>query len=211
MFSLLPPVTLRRTIQAFAVRAEQAARRLVPDRQGSSGPGAWSRNALETSKVNVPKTPDTRITLLTLMEETRAGFHTLLDRLDDDDLRRQSRNPRWTNGAVLTHLILSLKFIPREVAAARRGKGMFNFPPFLFDPINAVASSVLARRQTRQSLRKRYDDACAAAVRALDDVTADELGFGANFYGRGFHTVRALFESQARHLAEHGADIVGKR
>ena len=67
------------------------------------------------------------------LTSTHAGFHTLLDGLTDDDLRRHTGNPAWTVGAILTHLVWSLELLPREVASARKGQGMFNMPPMLRD------------------------------------------------------------------------------
>ena len=34
----------------------------------------------------------------------RAEFHALLDSLSEEDFRRQSLNPGWTNGEILAHM-----------------------------------------------------------------------------------------------------------
>ncbi|HET8626988.1 MAG TPA: DinB family protein [Thermomicrobiales bacterium] len=151
--------------------------------------------------------PPERETIRAELAATRAAFHRLLDGLTDDDLRRQSGNPAWTVGAVLAHLVWSLALLPREVAAARRGKGMYNFPPFLRDRLNATATRLGGRGQTVRSLRSRYDAAYEAALRTLDGVRDDEFGLGATFWSEGFRDVAGLYRAQADHLAEHGDDI----
>jgi hypothetical protein len=138
---------------------------------------------------------------------TRDGFHALLDLLSDDELRLQSGNPAWSVGEVLSHVVSSLELVPREVAGARRGKGMYNFPPFLRDRLNVIFTRRSARGQTLHTLRKRYDDAYDAALLTLDDVREDELDCGANFWSEGFKDIRALYTSQAHHLAEHAPDV----
>lgn len=138
---------------------------------------------------------------------TRAAFHELLDGLTDDDLRRQSANPAWTVGAVLTHLVWSLELLPREVASARRGKGMYNIPPFLRDRLNAIATRLSARGQTVQKLRRRYDTAYDATRHTLERVRGDEFDRGARFWSEGFRDIRDLFHAPAHHLTEHGDDV----
>ena len=151
--------------------------------------------------------PPERETIRAELAATRAAFHHLLDGLTDDDLRRRSGNPAWTVGAVLAHLVSSLALLPREVAAARRGKGMYNFPPFLRDRLNATATRLGGHGQTVQRLRRRYDAAYEAALRTLDGVRDDEFGRGARFWSEGFRDIAGLYRAQAHHLAEHGDDV----
>lgn len=138
---------------------------------------------------------------------TRAALHALLDGLTDADLRRRSGNPAWTVGAVLAHLVASLELVPREVASARKGKGMYNFPPIVRDPLNALLTRLGGRGQTVDGLRRRYDTACDAALATLDGVRDEEFRLGANFWGEGFRDIAGLYTAQVDHLAEHGEDI----
>lgn len=39
------------------------------------------------------------------LERTRKTFHALLDSLTEEDLRKQSINPGWTNGEILAHML----------------------------------------------------------------------------------------------------------
>ena len=127
------------------------------------------------------------------LSSTRAGFQALLDGLTDDDLRHPSGNPAWTIGAVLTHLVWSLELLPREVAGARQGKGMYNFPPLVRDALNAWATRLGARGQTLESLRRRYDAAFAAALATLDGVAEGEFQLGARFWSEGFRDIAGLY------------------
>jgi uncharacterized protein (TIGR03083 family) len=151
--------------------------------------------------------PGQRQAMCEHLTATRAGFHALLDGLTDDDLRRPSGNPAWTVGAVLTHLVWSLELLPREVAGARTGKGMFNLPPILRDLLNAWATRLAARGQTLETLRHRYEAAFATALATLDGLRDEELQLGARFWSEGFRDIAGLYAAQADHLAEHAADV----
>jgi uncharacterized protein (TIGR03083 family) len=137
----------------------------------------------------------------------RQGFHALVDALTNDDLRLRSGNPAWTVRAVLTHLVWSLELLPREVASAKRGRGMFNFPPLVRDLLNAWLTRAAARGQTLERLRRRYDTAFDAALTTFDGLSDNELHLGARFWSEGFRTIGALYAAQADHLAEHGPDV----
>lgn len=39
------------------------------------------------------------------LESARASFHALLASLSEEDLRRRSLNPGWTNGEILAHIV----------------------------------------------------------------------------------------------------------
>jgi hypothetical protein len=138
---------------------------------------------------------------------TQAAFHGLLDGITEDDLRRRSGNPAWSVGAVLSHLVWSLELLPREVAGARKGKGMYNFPPVVRDWLNAQLTRLGARGQTLQTLRQRYDAALAIALVTLDDVRDDEFRLGAHFWSEGFRDIEGLLAAQVDHLAEHEPDV----
>jgi len=105
---------------------------------------------------------------------------------------------------VLVHLAWALEQLPAEVAAARRGRGMFNLPRWIADPGSYWLIRWQARHSDPESVRRRYDAAMDAAIAALETVPDGDWALGAPFYGHGFHTVVDLFEVPARHLAEHG-------
>ena len=138
---------------------------------------------------------------------TRAGFLEALGSVSESDLRRPSDNPAWTVGAIFAHLTSSLELLPREVEKARQGKGMYNFPKVVLDPLNALLTRREARNQTVEALRIRYEAAFEAAIATLDELSATELVAGARFWGEGFYDIAALYAAQTDHLAEHQRDI----
>jgi hypothetical protein len=109
----------------------------------------------------------------------------------------------WTVGEVLLHLTWALEQLPQEIASARRGRGMFNMPKRLADPLSYWFIRWSARNSTRESIRRRYDAAISASIRALDEVKESEWTLGARFYGEGFYTIADLFQTPAHHLSEH--------
>lgn len=151
--------------------------------------------------------PSTRQAIRQHLADVHAAFCALLDGLTDADLRQPSRNPAWTVGAILTHLVWSLELLPREVASARRGRGMFNFPPVLRDGLNAWATRLAARGQTLETLRRRHDSAFATALATLDGLRDDELQLGAQFWSEGFRDIAGLYAAQLDHLDEHADDV----
>lgn len=94
-----------------------------------------------------------------------------------------------------------------RVAFARRGRGMYNFPKAIRDPLNALLTKHGGRGQTLETVRQRYEAAYAAAVDALEAVDDQTLSAGANFWGEGFFDIAGLYSAQADHLAEHADDV----
>lgn len=39
------------------------------------------------------------------LESTHSSFHVVLDSLSEEDCRKQSLNPGWTNGEILAHML----------------------------------------------------------------------------------------------------------
>jgi hypothetical protein len=148
-----------------------------------------------------------RETLRSGLEDTRTRFHTLLDSVPDDRWRQKSPGSAWNIGEVFVHLVWALEYLPQEVARARRGKGMFNFPKLLADPASYWIIRWTARKATRESIGRRYDAAMKATIRALDEVKESEWALGARFYGEGFYTVADLFQTPAHHLVDHTVGI----
>ena len=141
------------------------------------------------------------------LETTRAAFHEVVSSVSDERWLQKSPGSAWTVGEVFVHLTWALEYLPKEVALARRGKGMFNMPKRLADPASYWLIRWISRNQTRESIRRRYDLAVAAALDALEAVPDGDWLLGADFYAEGFHTVADLFRVPARHLAEHTAGL----
>lgn len=141
------------------------------------------------------------------LETTRTVFHERLDTVSDDRWRQKCPGSAWTVGEVFAHLTWALEYLPQEVAMARRGKGMFNMPKWLRDPLSYWYMRVIARGSTPESIRRRYDKAMNATLVALSTVPDSDWQLGAQFYGEGFYTVADLFQTPAEHLAEHTAGL----
>ena len=137
------------------------------------------------------------------LEKTRDAFHRLVDSTSGDGWREKSPNSAWRRGEVLVHLAWALEYLPQEVEMARQGKGMFNMPRWIADPGSYWMIRWQARKSDPASVRRRYDLAMDAAMRALEAVPDGDWERGAEFYGHGFHTVAMLFEAPGQHLAEH--------
>jgi hypothetical protein len=141
------------------------------------------------------------------LEMTRHAFQTLVDSISEERWRRKSPSSAWSTGEVLVHLTAALEYLPREVESARRGKGMFNSPKWLADPVNYRLTRWTARDATQESIRQRYDAAMAAVLSTLDAVQESEWELGARFYGERFYTIADLFHTPAQHFAEHTAGM----
>lgn len=141
------------------------------------------------------------------LEATRTSFRSLVERLSDEQWRAKSPSTAWTVGEVMVHLTWALAQLPAEVASARLGKGMFNYPAWLANPAGYWLTRWEARNATRQSVVRQYERAMAAVLASLDAVAESEWGLGANFYGHGFYTIEGLFHTPAQHFAEHTAGM----
>lgn len=146
-----------------------------------------------------------RAALRAELEATRTAFQAFLSTLTADQWRQKSPRCAWTMAEVTLHLTWALEQLPQEIASARRGKGMFNFPKWLGEPLSYWYTRWLARNVTPETLGQRYDAAMTAVLQTLDKVQEHEWKLGAPFYGHGFYTIAALFHTPAAHLAEHTA------
>jgi hypothetical protein len=146
--------------------------------------------------------PD-RVVLRAQLEATRTAFHQLLASSSGAQWRQKSRTSGWTVGEVLVHLTWALEYLPKEVEMARQGKGMFNMPGWLGDPLSYWMIRWLARKSDPESLRHRYDAAMDRVLATLETVPDSDWNLGAPFYGHGVYTVAELFETPVQHLVEH--------
>jgi hypothetical protein len=163
--------------------------------------------AMTQSQVSIK--PD-RAVLRAELIETRGEVQRWLNTLTDDQWRQKSAASAWTVAEVFDHLTFALEYLPSEVAAAKRGRGMFNFPKFLADPISHWSTRWSARQATPRAISRRYEAAMAAALQALEAVEDGEWALGADFYGEGFYSVADLFRTPTQHLAEHTAGLAAQ-
>lgn len=141
------------------------------------------------------------------LEDNRTAFHRLVNALSTEQWRRKSPTTAWTTGEVLVHLTWALGYLPKEIEHARRGKGMFNYPKRVADPLSYWVTRWSARKATPASITQRYDAAMDAVLRALAEVQESDWERGAQFYGEGFYTIADLLHTPANHFAQHTAGM----
>lgn len=146
--------------------------------------------------------PD-RAMLRARLEAARTAFHKQLEGAAGERWNQKSPTSEWSVGEVLVHLTGALEYLPKEVEMARQGKGMFNIPKWIADPLSYWLTRWEARSSDPESLRRRYDKAMDAVVAAVDSVPDSDWALGARFYGHGFYSVADLFDTPTQHLAEH--------
>lgn len=158
---------------------------------------------------HVPAPPD-REALRAELQATGVEVQRWLRTLTDDQWRQKSAASAWSVAEVFDHLTFALEYLPAEVAAAKRGRGMFNFPKALADPVSYWSTRWSARKATQQAVGQRYAAAMAAALEALEGVEPGDWALGARFYGEGYYSVADLFRTPAQHLAEHTAGLAAR-
>lgn len=150
-----------------------------------------------------------RMELRTELELTRTAFQTFLTTLSAGRWHQKSPNCDWTMVEIAVHLTWALEQLPKEIASARRGQGMFNSPKLLDWLSNKLSYWMIrgmARKATPESIRNRYDNAMTAVLQTMDKVKESEWVIGASFYGHGFYSIADLFHTPAEHFAEHTSE-----
>lgn len=140
------------------------------------------------------------------LEAARATFHTLVQTYAGDKWHKGSGTTAWSCGEVLVHLTWAVEYLPKEVACARQGRGMFNTPhwlAWLVNPLSYWYIRWIARSATPAAIRQRYDQAIDATLHVLDTIRDDEWAQGADFYGEGFYSVERLFRTPIEHINAH--------
>lgn len=163
---------------------------------------------------------NTKNTIRTELESTRAIFHTLLDSLSENDLRKRSRNPGWTNGEILVHMtfgfIILNALLPLARFWGRLPKGvskpfawLLNACTVPFNWINAFGARLQARVFTCGRIGKLYDQVHESLLKQLDSIRDDEWKRGMycptkwdpNF--SDFMTIQKLFHYPVIHFNSH--------
>lgn len=166
--------------------------------------------AITAKTAAAPRVVD-RAALRAELTATNDQLRTLVEAIPATRWKQLSPGSAWTVCEVMVHLTWALEQLPAEVASARRGRGMFNYPAWFADPASYWITRWNARGVTRAAVVRRYDAAMAAVLASLDTVADGEWDRGANFYGHGFYTIEALFHTPAQHLAEHTVALAGER
>jgi len=123
------------------------------------------------------------------LESTRADFHGLLHILSEDEWRRQSRNPGWTNGQILFHMTFGFMILRWLIPLVRvfgrlpkRYSKLFSnaldVSTPLFDRVNAFGARGGGTIFDRRRLGKRFEITYRSLLRMLDTIGDDEWGKG---------------------------------
>ncbi len=151
--------------------------------------------------------------LLNLLEETRHGYHALVDSVPPEAYPRPSANPAWTVGDLLHHLTFGPYAVRVDVFIIRH---IGFFPPLPIDLFNLI-NAQLARRSNLHpepaSLKKTYDRGHLSVLRALQNTSAADLTKIAHYPPglralQGNVSIEQAIRVLAEHLAEHRADLL---
>lgn len=159
----------------------------------------------------------TRQELRQEMEETRSAYHGLLAQVPDEAFSLPSDNPAWTIGQVLYHMSLAPRLLWADVRMITGQSWIYRVVPILvpkslFDWLNARLTRYGARHLSRDFLAQEYDKAHAAALRALDSISDDDLRKQVHYPDwdpmlSGDVTVERLFHYVKLHFGAHAAQI----
>ncbi|MEX0683268.1 MAG: DinB family protein [Dehalococcoidia bacterium] len=141
------------------------------------------------------------------LEQTHTGYHDLLKSLSAEDFKKKSANEAWTVGQLMWHVAWGSGYVASGVERARTGKDL-SFPPRgIFDTLNPWVTRMGARGASPASVAKKYDEAYAKALAAIDTVKDDEWDKGFKRLGQ-FLSVTDVYGENAGHFEEHRADIL---
>ena len=169
----------------------------------------------------MPSNPqETKSAIQTELESTRATFHTLLDSLSENDLRKKSHNPGWTNGEILAHMIFGFIILNALLPMARlwgllpkRASKIFarvlNALTVPFNWVNGLGARLQAQVFTYNRIGKVYDWIYFSLVRQINLIKDDEWERGmyypthwdSNF--SDFMTIEKLFHYPVIHFNFH--------
>ena len=121
----------------------------------------------------------------TELETSSQAFHALLDSLTEEDLRKQSLNPGWTNGEILAHMIFGFTIVSALLPVERlwrrlpkeSSKGfawLLNASTGPFNWFNALGARMQGRVFTYQRVGKVFDRALLSLLKQVDSIKPDE-------------------------------------
>ena len=154
----------------------------------------------------------------------RTAFQALLGSLSENDLRKQSLNPGWTNGEILAHMTFGFVILSALLPMTRLWGYLpkWTSKPFaalldagtgLFNRINALGARMQAHVFTCQRIGRLYDQVYFSLIRQIGTIKDAEWQRGMyyptrwdpNF--REFMTVEELFRYAIKHFDFHLGQI----
>jgi hypothetical protein len=167
----------------------------------------------------------TKLAIQAELETTRAAFHELLAALSEDDLRRPSHNPGWTNGEILTHMTFGFVVVTVLLPMAslwgrlpKRSSGWFawllNASTVPFNWVNALGARAQARLlRRRRHLGAAFDLVLAALLKRTESIRDEEWQRGMHYpvrwdpNFRDFMTLEMIVHYPVAHFNLHLAQI----
>jgi hypothetical protein len=155
------------------------------------------------------------------LDAAQASFHRLVEDLSEEDWRRQSLNPGWTNGEVMAHMLFG--FIVVAVlaplvrlwgrlpkASSRPFAGLLNASTRPFNWINKLGARAQARVFTRRRIAGLFDRVHGWLLAEAAAIEGEEWGRGMHFPARwdatnfrDFMTIEEVFHYPVRHYEFH--------
>src|SRR6186713_1074090 len=126
-----------------------------------------------------------RTEILKELETARAQFQELLGTLSEDDFKKQSLNPGWTNGEILAHMTFGFIIINVLLPMARLWGRLPNsssrwFARLLnaftgpFNWFNALGARGQGKFFTRQRIGKIYDQTYLSLLKKVNSIKDSE-------------------------------------
>jgi len=170
------------------------------------------------------ETASKREEVLVQLNAARVGFHVLLNSLSEQDYRKQSLNPGWTNGEILAHMtfgfIIVNILLPMARVWGRLPKGSSKwFAWFLniftgpFNWFNALGARGQGRVFTHQRIGKIYDRAHDSLLKKINSIQDNEWEHGMYYPTKWdsdfdeFMTLEKLFYYPVTHFNFHLTQI----
>lgn len=156
----------------------------------------------------------------TELESTRATFHTLLDSLAEDDLRKPSINAGWTNGEILAHMtfgfIVINVLLPMARVWGRLPKASSKWFAWLlnavtgpFNWVNALGARLQGRVFNYERVGRVYDWVHFSLLKQVESIKDDEWQHGMYYPTKWdadfdeFMTLEKLFHYPVIHFNFH--------
>jgi hypothetical protein len=166
----------------------------------------------------------TQETIRTEFEATRFAFHALLDSMAEEDLRKQSLNPGWTNGEILAHMtfgfIILLALLPMARLWGRLPKGsskwfawLLNVSTGPFNWFNALGARMQGKVFTYRRVGNVYDRVYFSLLKQIASIKDNEWKHGMYYPTRWdanfdeFMTLEKLFHYPVIHFNFHLGQI----
>jgi hypothetical protein len=154
------------------------------------------------------------------LETVRSKFHELLRSLSEEDFKKQSLNPGWTNGEILVHMTFGFMIVdmllPMTRLWGRLPKGsskwfawLLNSTTGLFNWFNALGARGQAKVFTHQRIGNIFDSTHFSLLKKAESIKDDEWERGMYYPTKWdtnfdeFMTLEKLFHYPVVHFNFH--------